>query len=300
MIDLETLANAGVITEHVRQGHAFFVAPSGTTRNWLNALFPHLERKDSPQEAHDAAVSGRGDVIFMADGEHGTTGADVLNVTKSNLAFIALSRGGFPRAILKPLTQNKKSIIVDVAASKILFLGIGSEPDLTAGNIGVDIRGKDVYCIGCKFAGDLGDAVQIGGGVDNASARVRILDSEFEFANRHLVFRKASGSGNLNTQIEIAGCRFHNASGGTARCIKSADATGSVQNSFFLKNIFLRNEDGSEPDKYVEVNAAAEKNDWIGNRFSTANQTSAKMLVAAAAEWVENWTRAGVSSGLPT
>lgn len=299
MIGAETISQIGSVTEHVRQGQVFFVAPeSSTPRNWLNAIFPHVQQKNSPQEAHDAMVDGRGDVALIADGEYDETGTHTLQVTKSNCSFIALSQGVLPRAILKPLTQNKKALVVDVDVRKVSFVGIGFEPDLTAGNPGIDVAGSDIDFSACKFAGDDGDAFRIGGGVDDAAARIRILYSEFEWADRHLVFKVASGTGNLNTEIEVRGCRFHNA---ITRSIGRLDVAGSVQGSWFIDCDFMPQEGGAEPTKYLELDGASEVgNHFSGLRFATANQTSAKMLVTATSRWLDCWTEAGVSAAHPS
>jgi len=280
------------------KGRTFLVA-TGTQATWLQQMHPHATLKSTIQGAHDDAENGRGDLVIVG----GQTFDETLAITKNDLTFVGSIFGTMPTSIIARTVNDAACLTLAVGVRRVAFFNIGFEPTLaTATKFGIQVLGKDIYFHGCKFAGNgstPGIAMEIGGGATNGAARVRIWDSEFEFCAKHILFRVATGTGNLNTQIDIQRNLFHDAS---VNCLANApeDVGGSVQDSFIIGNKFCRNEGGVEPTKYVDLNTAANKNDYQDNSFATANFTSAKVLIGANSEWVGNKSRAGISTALPS
>lgn len=198
---------------HTSPGRAIYVAPAGSVqgRLWRSAA-PSLPVFDSIQDAIDAAVSGRGDVIYIAPGDYAE--AVVIGPAMTDLKLIGLgSRGA---VAIVPTGTNPTALLIDGTAgaanrtSDIEIINIGCEASGTG--IGCHIRGniRRIRLYGCKLeSGGAGTALRIQSLAAGAPADNAFYDVELAWSATaaHI---QVTGGGDPVTQTYFEGGWAHN------------------------------------------------------------------------------------------
>lgn len=246
------------------------------------------------QAAIDAAAAG--DTILMAPGAYDE--AVTIARAKSNLTIVGV--GGRGACYIEPSAVNATGLTVE--ADDCTFENVGMAGDGTGS--GCVNRGARTRWERCKIEGGavglkltLGTAAQIAALTHGKGADVRLDDCEICW-NTKGVELVASDYGAV-TQPRFFDCYYHD---NTAADFE--ESGGSVDIRYRDLEIgrchFLRQEDGTEPTKYISLNDDnGNKGVVHGCSFPTA-LAGGKNLVSTGLIWVGNFHTGGLSTGQPS
>lgn len=246
------------------------------------------------QSVLDGAAAG--DTIYIQPGEY--VEAVTVARAKSNLTIVGLGNRG--STFVAPTATNATALTI--LADDVTVINLGCDGDGTGS--GVINYGRRTRMYGCKIEGGtnglkatLGTDAQITAGTHGKGDDCWFVDCEFAW-NTNGVQLVASDYGAV-TQARFRGCTFHD---NTAADFE--ESGGSVDIRFRDLDIgdctFLRQEDGTEPTKYLSLNDDnGNKGVVHGCSFPSA-LTGGKNLVSTGLIWAGNLHTGGLSTGQPS
>lgn len=246
------------------------------------------------QSVIDQAVAG--DTILIEPGEY--VEAVTIARAKSNLTLIGL--GGRGAVFIAPTTTNATAMTI--LADDVTIENVGMDGDGTGS--GCVNYGRRTRLVGCKIEGGtiglkmtLGTVAQIAANSHGKGDDCWITDCEIAW-NTKGVELVASDYGAV-TQVRFRNCTFH---GNSAADFE--ESGGSVDIRFrdldIDGSIHRRQEDGTEPTKYLSLNDDNGNKGVVSNcRFPSA-LNGGKNLVSTGLIWVGNLHTGGISTGQPS
>jgi hypothetical protein len=208
-------------------------------------------------------------------------------------------------------STSTTSIALTVRGDDITLINIGVSGDETP-LYGTKVTGERFKAVGCKFEmnNNLGTAFLFIPGQETAQAAktdgsasdAQLIDCEFAWAAKGLVFASLVGVGGSNlatTQNKVIGCKFHNCSTNCIGEIDNGPGIGSVRNVLIQGCQFDNLEDATAPSVYIDLNSTNSTGLITDNSFALATNAIAKNTIAAGVLWVANKTEAGVSTARP-
>lgn len=245
------------------------------------------------------SLASAGDDILVAPGEYDE--AVTVPREKSNLTIVGV--GGRGAAFIAPSTTDATA--VTVLADDCTLVNIGCDGDGTGS--GLVNYGRRTRAYACKIEGGtiglkltLGTVAQIGDGTHGKGDDCWFVDCEFAWNTNGVKFYGTDYG--AVTEAHFRGCLFHDNS---AADFEEADGTGgSAAVRFAGLDIgdcrFLRQQDGTEPTKYLSLNDDnGNKGVVHGCTFPTALD-GGHNLVSTGLIFVGNFMTGGISTGQPS
>lgn len=242
------------------------------------------------------AVTGFDD-IFIAPGEYD----EAVTVNKAQVSLVGL--GGRGAVFIAPSATNATG--VTITKDDVTLDNIGCDGDGTG--YGLLNYGRRTRAYRSKIEGGtdglrltLGTVAQIAAGTHGKGDDVWFVDCEFAWNTNGVTF--VGTDYGAVTEAHIRDCTFHD---NTAADMEEAHgAGGAITLHYWGLDVgdctFLRQQDGTEPTKYLSLNDDNTNAGVVhGCTFPTA-LTSGKNLVSTSLLWVANYHPAGLSTGQPS
>lgn len=264
---------------------------------------------DQPFKTIQAAVnsaasqSPQGAVILVAPGTY----AETVTIARPT-AFIAEMYivGAGPQGSIKiqPTTTNANAVVNN--ADDVTLINIKANANGTG--IGCKNTGSRFQTYACKFENTdgTGTAMQLtldsagGSATEGGGADCQLINTEFAWAATGLLI--SGNNGLAVTQIKIYDCRFHNLA--TAHIAESTlnagPAADAYRNLEISACVFEKNEDGTNPTKFLLLNASNSNTGIVTTSSFPVAINSGLSLVSTALLWVCNYHTGGVSTGQPS
>jgi hypothetical protein len=252
------------------------------------------------QRAIDAVSAGT--TIYIAPGDYDE--AVVIPGTKPNLTLIAT--GGRGSVAIAPSADDADGLTVHADDVTLMNIGAAAGAVDAGAPVGLHNTGRRLRAYGCKFEGGaagakmaVGGTVQIDAGTQGKGDDCWLVDCEFAWSDVGLLL-VAGGYGAV-TQLHVQGGLVHNCVKGVAEAVGPGASAPVLFRNLTLDGVtFDRNEDGTEPTNYIDLNGDNTNTGLVvGCRFPSA-LNSTKNLVSTAVLWVGNVHPAGLSTGQPS
>lgn len=232
------------------------------------------------------------DVGFLGPGSYNE--ALVWPVGLDNVTLIGAGNRG--DVSIAPSASNAIALVIEGTATRtqgVTLANIGLEGNGTGGGLHVKGNIRRMRFLNSKFEGGA-FAVKLESNAAGAIGDTILDDVELCWATTALHLR-VTGGGNPVTQTRLRNSLLHNYS---SRGVFAADTFAA--DLWITKNIFARQEDGTEPtNQYISASIAGTTGFVAENSFATPTNAVAKLAVAAGVIWGPNGTEAGWSTARP-
>lgn len=251
------------------------------------------------REALQRAVSSvsSGTTLFLAPGDYEE--AVVIPGAKDNLTLVGMGGRGAV-AIVAPTN----GVALTNHGRDVTLVNIGCEGDGTGG--GLVNTGRRFRAFGCKLEGGafgarmaVGGTAEIDAGTQDKGDDCWLVDCEFAWSEAGLLL--VGGGYGAVTQLHVQGGLVHNCTKGVTEAVGTGASAPVLFRNLTLDGVtFDRDEDGTEPTNYVDLNLDNTNTGLVvGCRFPSA-LNGGKNLVSTAVLWVANHHPAGLSNGQPS
>lgn len=237
------------------------------------------------------------DVISVMAGDYAEN--VVIPATKHHLTIIGI--GGRGSVAIEALTDG---IALTNHAADVTLINIGAAGDGTGG--GFLNTGRRLRTYGCKFEGGAFAAKMTLGTVAQIAALTRgkgddcwLFDTEVAWATGGLVL-EGTDYGAV-TQPHVVGGLGHNCTKAIAEGVGAGgSAAVTFRNLTIDGMVFDRNEDGTEPTNYVDLNASNDNTGTVTDCAFPSDLDGGKNLVSTKLLWVANRHTDGISGAQPS
>lgn len=250
----------------------------------------------SASVAEAIAAASPGDTIYVEPSSYDE--AVVVPIAKPRLVLVGT--GGRGATGLAPETTNATALTIE--ADDVTIINLGCDGNGTGA--GLVNRGRRTRVFGSKIEGGavgarltLGTDAQITAGTHGKGDDLWFVDCEICW-NTKGVELVATDYGAL-TQVRFRRCLFHD---NTAADFEESGGSAAVRyrDLDLGECVFLRQEEGSEPTKYLSLNDDNTNTGVVhGCTFPTALD-GGRNLVSTGLLWVANFHPAGLSTGQPS
>lgn len=231
------------------------------------------------------------DVLFLGPGSHDE--AVTVPVGLDNITIIGAGNKG--DVSIAPSAANGIAMVIEGTTTRtqgITLINVGMEGKGTGGGLHVKGNIRRIRVQGCKCEGGA-FGIKLESNASGAIGDTIIEDCELAWATTalHLL---ASGGGDPVTQTYLRNCLLH---GFTADGVLTSGTFAA--DLWIVKNIFARQENGTEPTQYLDIDDAGTTGFVAENSFATPTNATGKLAIASGVIWGPNGTEAGWSTQRP-
>lgn len=280
------------VARYLNTGSGFYVGPSGSDANTGRSS------GDSFLTIAEAVSNASaGDTIWVAPGEYD----EAVTVDVDQLTLVGY--GGRGSSFIAPSTTNATA--VTITSDDVTLINIGCDGDGTG--FGLLNYGRRTRAEKCKIEGGtdglrltLGTVAQIAAGTHGKGDDCWFIDCEFAWNTNGVKFL-CTDYGAV-TETHFRDCTFHDNT--AADFEEGVGSGGSAAVGWMGLDIggchFLRQQDGTEPTKYLSLNDDnGNKGVVHGCTFPTA-LNGGRNLVSTGLIWSGNFHTGGISTGQPS
>lgn len=233
-----------------------------------------------------------GDVIVILPGSY----HENVSIPKNKPGLTLIGAGAIHSGDISPVS----GVPLTVDGDSTTLINLDLEAPTTAALV---VTGNRCRAYGCKIEGgtiglDISPRTIANGG--NGGADCLFQDCEFAWTATGV---QISGTDyGATTELRLVRCVFHNIT--TAAIAEHVGSGGSAAVTFASLDVsecrFLAAEDGSEPTKYLDMNASNSNTAaFTGNYFEHATNAASTFAIGTGTKWIANKTVAGVSTAAP-